>query len=90
MAQTAAARQKRRRTREAMGLAVYPVEIGGDVLSALEMAGLLRDSELIDRDKVSTALAKALAEWAREKLASRVTLIAGKSAYNGPRNSNEA
>lgn len=73
---TAAARQKRRRTREALGLAVYPVEVGASVLNSLEMAGLLRECDLADREIVATALATALKDWAAGKLASRVTQIA--------------
>lgn len=59
-----------------MGLAVYGVEVGGDVLSGLEMAGLLKERDLHDRDAVAAALGVALSGWAAEILKSRVTLIA--------------
>lgn len=82
---TDAARQKRRRSREAQGLAVYPVEVGGAILDGLHMAGLIREAELADRDAVASALARALADWADLSLSSRVTAIALGHPYDATR-----
>ncbi len=82
---SAAARQKLRRSREARGLAVYGVEVGGDVLNGLEMAGLLRERDFRDREAVADGLAAALSDWAKRVLESRVTAIATGRGYDGAR-----
>jgi hypothetical protein len=74
---TAAARQKRYRTREALGLAVYSVEADGAILNGLQDAGLLREHEVTDKAKVGEAMTMALRVFAANALALRVTLIAG-------------
>jgi hypothetical protein len=73
---TAAARQKRHRTREALGLAVYSVEADGAILNGLQDAGLLREHEVTDKVKVAEAMTKALHLFAANALALRVTSIA--------------
>lgn len=80
---TAAARQQRRRERLRRGEAVYGVIATSDVFWALEVSGMLRDSDAGDRSKVSLALTAALAEWASEKISSRVTLIATGRPHHG-------
>lgn len=73
---SAAARQRKRREREARGVAVYPVEVDGKVLNGLEIAGLLREQEFGNKEAVANALGEALHHWAGEVFSSRVTLIA--------------
>ncbi|WP_230291025.1 hypothetical protein [Croceicoccus sp. Ery5] len=59
-----------------MGLAVYPVEVNAQVLNELEGAGLIADRDITDKDKVASALHRALTIWANENFTSRVTRIA--------------
>lgn len=73
---TAAARQRKRREREARGIAVYAVEVDSAALNSLEVAGLLNEHQFADRDAVTGALGEALTRWAAEVFSSRVTLIA--------------
>ena len=73
---TAAERQKRYRTREALGLAVYAVEADGAILNGLQDAGLLREHEVTDKEKVAAAMTAALRLFGKNALALRVTALA--------------
>ena len=82
----AAERQKRARTREALGLVVLPIELHeAQIADALIEARLLTEDETADRGRVAEAVAEVVAKWAGGKLASRVTVAAGagqvSSAY---------
>src|SRR4051794_28617700 len=86
----AAERQKRARTREALGLVVLPIELHeAQIADALIEARLLTEDETADRGRVAEAVAEVVAEvvaeWAGGKLSSRVTVAAGadqvSSAY---------
>ena len=68
--------QKRYRTREALGLAVYSVEADGAILNGLQDAGLLREHEVTDKAKVGEAMTKALRIFGENAFALRVTGIA--------------
>jgi hypothetical protein len=59
------------------------VEIGGDIFSALEMAGLIHADEMQDRERLGYALSLALSEWADEKISSRVTSVLSGRAHSG-------
>lgn len=69
-----AARQRRSRERKRRGLACYTVEVDPNTFWALEIAGLLPEFTT-DRGNVEAALTAALADWSKQQVASRVTLI---------------
>jgi deoxyribose-phosphate aldolase len=56
---------RRYRQRQRAGLAVYPVEVGADVLDMLVRLGWLADGEAGDAAQVSSAIAALLAATAK-------------------------
>jgi hypothetical protein len=60
------ARVARRAVRAAAGLAVYQVEIGGEVLDMLVRLGWLQDGEALDRQQVNRAISAMLADAAHQ------------------------
>jgi hypothetical protein len=82
---TAAARQKLRRSREAMGLRVYRVVAGAGLIEGLCWAGFLAERDQTDDAAVSEAISRMAAKWGEEQLASRVTALALGQPYNATR-----
>lgn len=75
---SAADRQRLRRERLRKGIAVHPVEVDEDVYWALEIGGYLNSGESGDPAKVKAAISRAMADWAKDKISSRVTQLAGR------------
>ena len=58
-------RQRRYRKRRRSGIAVYPVEINGDVVAMLVRLRWLSERDVHDKDTVARAIAALLADTAK-------------------------
>lgn len=82
---TQAERAKLARSRRAMGLAVYRVEVGRSGLDMLVWRGFLTDDQTRDDDAVAGAIGTLIRELAGDDLASRVTSVALGRPYDARR-----
>lgn len=82
---TQAERAKLARSRRAMGLAVYRVEVGRSGLDMLVWRGLLTDDETRDNDAVAGAIGALIRELAHDAEESRVTSVALGRRYDACR-----